>query len=231
MTIKEVEDYRKRWLRIRSANLYDTLDKMGYSNQCIDLQVKPIVGKRIAGPAMTIASRKAPFSKEEIDSGNTDMIPFEKVMTLVEKGDVLIVEGAGEKFSGKFGEMTSWGIKQHGASGIVIDGFIRDYEGLLEIPDFTVCSKGTSSIESNRRWIMTQVNVPIGFPGTLTSLVRISKGDWIVGDADSVIIVPKEIMPEVLEKAEDIEQREELMRKDLAKGVSFQDCFEKYGRA
>ena len=36
---------------------------------------------------------------------------------------------------------------------------------------------------------------------------------------------------EVLEKAEDIEAREQGMREDLAKGMSFKDAFEKWGRA
>jgi regulator of RNase E activity RraA len=44
-------------------------------------------------------------------------------------------------------------------------------------------------------------------------------------------VVPQEIADEALVKAEDIEEREEGMRQDLAKGVSFEEAFRKWGRA
>jgi len=68
-------------------------------------------------------------------------------------------------------------------------------------------------------------------PGTLTSMVRVRPGDWIVAEADGVIVVPQEIAMEVLEKAEEIEAREQGMREDFAKGMSFKDAYEKWGRA
>jgi regulator of RNase E activity RraA len=68
-------------------------------------------------------------------------------------------------------------------------------------------------------------------PGTLTSQVRVNPGDWIVGGADGVMVVPQEISMEALLKAEDMEAREQGMREDLAAGMSFEEAFEKWGRA
>ena len=68
-------------------------------------------------------------------------------------------------------------------------------------------------------------------PGTLTSQVRIAPGDWIVAEADGVIVIPQEIAMEALVKAEDLEQREEGMRTDLAAGMSFDEAYKKWGRA
>lgn len=31
--IDNIVELQKRWIKIRSANIYDTLDKMGYPNQ------------------------------------------------------------------------------------------------------------------------------------------------------------------------------------------------------
>jgi regulator of RNase E activity RraA len=56
------------------------------------------------------------------------------------------------KFSGKMGEMTSWFFKRGGANGLVVDGYIRDYDGLSGILDYAVCSRGTSSVDSAIRW-------------------------------------------------------------------------------
>ena len=85
-----------------------------------------------------------------------------------------------------------------GARGIVLDGFIRDLLGLEVIPNYTVCARGTSPVESAQRWRMNAVNVPIAMPGTLTSQVRIMPGDWIVGGPDGVIVVPQDIATEAL---------------------------------
>jgi regulator of RNase E activity RraA len=52
-----------------------------------------------------------------------------------------------------------------------------------------------------------------------------------VAEADGVIVVPDEIAAEALIKAEEIEQREECMRQDLAKGMSFDNAFRKWDRA
>ena len=68
-------------------------------------------------------------------------------------------------------------------------------------------------------------------PGTLTSNVRIEPGDWIIGGPDGVIVVPQAIAMEALEKAEEIEGREQGMREDLAAGMSFDDAFKKWDRA
>jgi regulator of RNase E activity RraA len=78
---------------------------------------------------------------------------------------------------------------------------------------------------------MTAVNVPIAFPGTLTSQVTIKPGDWIVGGPDGVIVVPQEIADEALVKAEEVEEFEQGMREDLAAGMSFEDAYKKWGRA
>jgi 4-hydroxy-4-methyl-2-oxoglutarate aldolase len=141
------------------------------------------------------------------------------------------VDCGGEPHSGKFGEMTSWQLKQHGARGFVTNSYIRDYLGLEVIPDYTVCAPGTSPVESSKRWRIHATNIPIAMPGTLTSQIRIGPGDWIVGEADGVIVVPQAIAMEALIKAEEIEAKEQGMRKDLAAGMSFDDAFKKWGRA
>jgi regulator of RNase E activity RraA len=68
-------------------------------------------------------------------------------------------------------------------------------------------------------------------PGTLTSRVRVDPGDWIIGEADGVIVVPKAIAMEVLEKVEKLEAEEQGMREDVAAGMSFDDAYKKWGRA
>ncbi|MFL7810673.1 MAG: RraA family protein [Anaerolineae bacterium] len=226
-----VVELQARWDKIRIANLYDTLDRMGYPNQCLDLGIRPLfLHQHLAGVAITARGGRYPARHEE---GEAEQGPnyYRLLREAVYPGCVVIVEAGGEPHTGKFGEMTSWGLQKGGARGIVIDSFIRDRLGLEVIPNYTVCARGTSPVESAQRWRMNAVNVPIAMPGTLTSQVRVDPGDWVVGGSDGVIVVPAAIAMEALVKAEEIERREQGMREDLAAGMGFEEAFEKWGRA
>jgi 4-hydroxy-4-methyl-2-oxoglutarate aldolase len=226
-----VVELQARWDKIRVANLYDTLDSMGYGNQCLDLGIRPLFPHRhLAGQVITVRGSAYPVPRGEEAEGWTGNY-FDELRRLLYPGCAVVVECGGEPHAGKFGEMTSWALKQGGAHGIVLDSYIRDAWGLEVIPDFTPCARGTSPIESASRWRMTGVNVTIGMPGTLTSRVRVDPGDWIVAEADGVIVVPKAIAMEALEKVEKMEAEEQGMREDVAKGMSFDDAYKKWGRA
>jgi 4-hydroxy-4-methyl-2-oxoglutarate aldolase len=226
-----VVELQARWDKIRIANLYDTLDRMGYPDQCLDLGIRPLFPhQHLAGVAVTARGSRYPARQAE---GEAEQGPnyYRLLREAVYPGCAVIVESGGEPHTGKFGEMTSWGLQKGGARGIVIDAFIRDLLGLEVIPNYTVCARGTSPVESAQRWRMNAVNVPIAMPGTLTSQVRVDPGDWIVGGPDGVIVVPAGIAMEALVKAEEIERREQGMREDLAAGMDFGEAFEKWGRA
>lgn len=226
-----VIELQARWNQIRVANLYDTLDKMGYPNQCLDLGIRPLFkGTHLAGKAITVRGSAYPAGVGEPDSSWVGNF-FTQLRESLYPGCCVIVESGGEPHAGKFGEMTSWALKQGGAHGIVIDAYIRDYLGLEIIPDFTPCVRGTSPIESSARWRMTAVNGTIGMPGTLTSRVRVDPGDWIVGEMDGVMVVPQAIAMEALVKVEQLEIEEQGMREDVAAGMSFDDAYKKWGRA
>ena len=226
-----VVELQARWDKILVANLYDTLDAMGYPHQCLDLGIKPLFPRRhMAGMVITVRGSAYPVPRGEEAEGWTGNY-FNELRGLLYPGCAVVVECGGEPVAGKFGEMTSWALKQGGAQGIVLDSFIRDHLGLELIPDFTPCARGTSPIESAARWRMTAVNTTIGMPGTTTSRVRVDPGDWIIAEADGVIVVPKAIAMEALVKAEAVEAKELGMRKDFAAGMSFDDAFNKWGRA
>ncbi len=232
MSDQSIVERQARWDKIRIANLYDTLDEMGHPNQCLDLGIKPLFPhQHLAGQAVTVTGRVYPVPRKETKD-NPDVVNFyEKLREVVYPGCVVVVSTGGETYSGKFGEMTSWGLQQNGARGIVIDTLIRDLLGLEVIPDYTVAARGTTPIESAGNWKIEALNVTIGMPGTLTSQVRVDPGDWIVGGPDGVMVVPQAIAMETLEKVEDMEAREQGMREDLAAGMSFEEAFEKWGRA
>jgi 4-hydroxy-4-methyl-2-oxoglutarate aldolase len=233
MSDKEIPvlEMTERFNKIATATVFDTMDRMNMPNQVLDLNIRPLRDEmHIAGPAFTVRGGRdcrtgREWQPKEMEGRN--------LWKEVYPGSVVVVDPglAREGGFGFFGEMTSWHLKQLGARGIVIDGGIRDRPGLLMIPEWPVFVRYTSPIESNPRWRMNEIQGPIVLTGQLVKQVRINPGDFIVGDSDSVLVVPKEVAAEVLIKAEEMWKREEGSRKDLAAGMSFEEVFKKWGRA
>jgi 4-hydroxy-4-methyl-2-oxoglutarate aldolase len=227
-----VLELQARWDRIRIANVYDALDRMGHPNQCMDLRIRPLFpSQHLAGKAVTVRGGRDPLTRQEFIAAGRSFSTPAALKPFLFPGSVVVVDCGGEPVGGKFGEMTSWSLKQGGAKGIVLDSYIRDRPGLEIIPDYTVCAVGTSPVETLGRWRPHEFNVPIAMPGTLTSQIRVNPGDWIVGGPDGVMVVPLELSLEALAIAERLEAEEQGMREDLAAGMSFEDAFKKWGRA
>ena len=63
-----VVELQARWDKIRIANLYDTLDKMGYGNQCVDLGIRPLFPhQHLAGVAIPCRGGRDPRTREQIE--------------------------------------------------------------------------------------------------------------------------------------------------------------------
>ena len=58
--------------------------------------------------------------------------------------------------------------------------------------------------------------------------VKINPGDYILGDIDGVVCIPKNIIDEVIEQAEIVKNKEDIVRKELSLGKNIRDLFEKY---
>jgi 4-hydroxy-4-methyl-2-oxoglutarate aldolase len=75
------------------------------------------------------------------------------------------------------------------------------------------------------RWKLVSYGQPIKIGN-----VAIRRGDFVVGDKDGVLVIPKEITLEVLTKAEEVAHTENLVRKAILQGVHPVDAYQKYGR-
>lgn len=220
----------ERFRCIASASVYDALDSLGLPNQCLELGIKPIHPEmRIGGPAFTVKGSRDPRTAAE---WQPERLQGNAMHEALYPGCVLVVDpGTKEDGLGVFGEMTSWHFKSLGAAGILADGGIRDRPGLLLIPDWPVFVRYTTPIESYPRFRVMDFEVPIALTGQLVRQVRVAPGDFVVGDADGVVVVPKDAAAEVLAKAEEIWAAEEGTRRDLAAGVPFDEVYRRYGRA
>lgn len=218
-----------RYRRCTAASIYDTLDGMGLPNQCLSLDIRPLCADmRVAGPAFTMRGSREP--RPEADLPQAAKFASFGLYKAMFPGCVVVVNAEKEDQTGHWGEMMSLTARRHGASGVVVDGGTRDRAGLLRIPDWPVFVRYITPIESLHRWRAEDFMVPIHLSGTLTRMVRVDPGDWIVGDCDGVLVVPQSVAYEALLKLEELEQKEGGTRRELAEGVPIEEVFAKYHR-
>jgi regulator of RNase E activity RraA len=218
----------ERFKKLYTAAVYDIMDEMGLPNQCLDLGIKPLDrSMRVAGPAFTVAVTADMRTDSEYDNEEIKTFTFFRRMY---QGCVVLIAAAGERQAGHWGELMSMSSKGRGATGVIVDGGIRDGNILMAMEDWPVFTRYTSPIESRKRTRISGIQVPIALTGSLTTQVRVDPGDWVFGDMDGVVIIPAAHVETVLAKAEEVSGIEDRSRNEIKNGADVADVFAKYGR-
>jgi 3-hexulose-6-phosphate synthase/6-phospho-3-hexuloisomerase len=155
-------------------------------------------GSKMVGTALTVRTAPGDFAKpvEAIDHA--------------QPGDVIIVD-AGGRPPAVWGELATESCVQKGVAGIAVDGAVRDTEHIVEMrfPCFA-------------RHISPAAGYPKGY-GEIGAAIRIegidiAPGDWIVGDDDGIMVVPRARAAEMANRAMDTLERENRVRGEIRSG-------------
>jgi len=215
----DVEDVRQRFSSIYTGAISDVLDEMGYRRQVLPLEIKGLVLEhRVAGLAMPVAGEPT----ESLDPEEV-FVPVLKMLGDLKAGDV-IVSQPNDTISAHLGELSAEAAKFRGACGAVIDGGTRDVEYILKL-GFPVFCRYRTPQDILGRWKLTAYgqSVQIG-------QVTVNRGDFIVGDMDGVLAIPRAVTLEVLTRAEEVVGTENRVRKAILNGVHPLDAYREYGR-
>jgi regulator of RNase E activity RraA len=113
-------------------------------------------------------------------------------------GDVVVVELGGMVDRATFlGDVTGIGMQTAGALGVIVDGGIRDLAEFRAMKDFPVFYRGAHASA-----MADQVGVAWNAPVRLGS-ITVLPGDVIIADAEGVLAVPPQLVPDVIARAED----------------------------
>jgi 4-hydroxy-4-methyl-2-oxoglutarate aldolase len=139
-------------------------------------------GARVAGPAFTVRGIGG------------DNLALHNAVLAAPAGSVLVADMQGAAH-GHWGEILAFAAQHRGIAGLIIDGGVRDSDEMAAM-DFPVFSRS-----------VTVVGTVKEYPGDLRSPVRIGgivvhPGDLIVGDADGVIVLPRDAADDVIERAD-----------------------------
>jgi len=179
-------DVVKRASKFQAAIIADVAGRRGTMNGRI-APVSPQM--KCAGPAFTV----------EVRPGDNLMI--HTAMTMAKPGDVLVIDGKGDRTCALMGAIMINACKQLKLGGVVIDAAIRDSLDLREI-GFPVFAVGANP-NGPTKFVPGRINWPISCGG-----IAVAPGDLIVGDADGVLVVEREKAASLLEAAQKKEDDE-----------------------
>jgi len=122
------------------------------------------------------------------------------------------------------GELSAQTLQARGVLGYVVDGGSRDTDLVLEQGFPVFCSFLTPS-DIVERWIPDSYGEPVTI-GTVT----VSTGDYLLGDRDGVVIIPRALVEDVIVKTEEVVSTETEMRRALIAGMDPVAAYDKYGK-
>ena len=203
---------------LSSEEVWAVLQEKGFNNQYADgFQVlhpgKTMVGRVFTAQFMPLRADVDDVAKKKAKARGVDRLTNQTAIDMLQPGDVLVVDMFGKKVNGTIvGDNLFYYINKatHGG-GLVVDGSIRDLDGLSEIdmPGYFRSSDPTPI----GNVMLTGINIPVRIGG-----VTVMPGDLAVGDREGVYFIPSQFVKEVLDRADVTHIHDEWTKKKFAEG-------------
>lgn len=170
----------ERFRGIPSSNINDMMNRL-YNT---DGTIHSLNQKELLGTAITV---RAPLG---------DNMMFHRALDIAQPGDVLVVDGGGCNERSLAGEIMMTYAAQKGLAGVVVNGALRDLDGIQKL-DMPVYATGVTPQGPYKNG-PGEINVPVCCGG-----VVVMPGDILVGDLDGIVVIRKEDAPLVIDEAAD----------------------------
>ena len=216
MTDKEAFAYMRE--KLYTGVVCDVMDEMGYRNQAMSTRIRPLQEDAvIAGRAKTILAVDIYEVLNEPYKGEIEALDS------ILEDEVPVVCTNNSQNNGIWGELLSTAAYMRGATGAIIDGLCRDTKMIRKM-GFPLFAAGYKPLDSAGRGQVINYDCPV-----VAGDIRVEPGDVVFADFDGVVIIPRGIFEEVLERAIKKSNMENRTRDDLLKGDLFKDVYARYG--
>jgi regulator of RNase E activity RraA len=204
---------RERLFALDTSLVSDILDEAGYSNQVVLDVLKPLdVSRKLAGQVLTVRGEPR---VTVANPGPT--ITLHDVDVAIQQGTVIVMDTGGFTAGTTMGGFVATQFQRLGCAGVVTDGAVRDAGEIREI-GLPVFSKSVTPINGARRFSWIELRGQIVLPGQTGPAVIIANGDWILGDADGLVVIPGAVAEEIIAMSEELARIERRITTDMKAG-------------
>jgi 4-hydroxy-4-methyl-2-oxoglutarate aldolase len=205
--------------KLTSLALADVLDGQGLRCQALPSSIKPVKeGMSVCGFARTGLFRPV-FHVPQTSPASALQ---DELISSLRGGEIVLMGCGGSSSVATLQDDQAQAFSNAGAAGFITDGLVRGVRFLKTMDDFSVFSTGSTPLDARGRGELAAIDVPVELGG-----IRIQKGDFIFGDEDGVVVVPKALATQVIALA--IEKQQGLNRVKPAKPA--QEGFEEVEEA
>ena len=198
--------------------VFGVLPGKGFRNQYEDGFQVLHPGKKLVGRAVTVQFMPL---RPDIDGVMTAKnraqggrgLNNQVAIDLLQPGDVLVVDLFGKKDGGTIvgDNLFYYIMKATKSGGMVVDGAIRDLEGISEMDMPAYFRSSHPSYITNV--MLTGINIPVRIGN-----VTVMPGDLVVGDQEGVYFIPPQFVQEIVDKADEVHIHDEWTRKKFDEG-------------
>ncbi len=203
---------------LSAEEVWATLHEKGFNNQWADgFQVlhpgKTMVGRAFTVQFMPLREDVDQVAEDKAKAHGLARLMNQTAIDMLQAGDVLVVDLFGKKVDGTIvgDNLFYYVMKATHGGGLVVDGSIRDLDGLSEIdmPGYFRAADPTPI----GNVMLTGINVPVRIGGA-----TVMPGDLVVGDREGVYFIPPQFVKEVLDRADEIHIHDEWTKKKFDEG-------------
>ena len=202
-----------------SGVVHDMMRSVGLRNFTLPHEITPLMPeKTLCGPAFTIEGRP----DDTADSHQT-LLEWTGLLSKAPAGHIWVCQPHTHDLA-QMGELTAETLQKKGVLGCVLDGHARDTNFLLNI-GFQTWRRGHTPNDIVGRWLPTATRVPIQIGD-----VRIEPGDYLLGDRDGLVRVPRALLDKVTALSVEAMQTENKVRTAIMVGTDPQEAYLTYGK-
>jgi regulator of RNase E activity RraA len=212
------DDLIERMKLVTTEEAWGTLRKAGYTQQFAGNWVVTHPERILVGRAVTavFVPRRPDLQDLVEETGRAEgRIGGQNswVIDTLQHGDVMVVDMYGKVDMGPFiGDNLATSIRRRTMAGAVIEGTIRDYQGIVHLSDVNFFCRGLHPSFISDVTLLS-INLPVRI-GEVTVL----PGDVVLGTPTGIIFIPPQLAQEVVERSEDVRVRDEFGKQRLAEG-------------
>jgi regulator of RNase E activity RraA len=217
-----------RLAKLETAGFSDVLDEMGYPNQVLASDLRPLdPERRLAGIAFSVRGENRVVTQTPTPP-EQQFSPYE-LERQMKPGLVAVIDAGGQSVGATIGGFVATSLKSNGCQGLVTNGGVRDSREIVAVGLPTFC-RFVTPVNASRRWMIAEVGQPVHLPGIGGGSVAVRPGDYLLGDADGIVVIPAEIAVAAIEAAETLDTIEKTITQGIRDGATRERLFELHPR-
>jgi regulator of RNase E activity RraA len=208
-----------RLAALYTGAVHDVLRTMGHDRCVLPMRIRPLdPGLVLAGPAWTMSGRV-----DRTLSRHDSLLSWVTVLSKAPSGHVIVCQPNTREIA-LMGELSAETLAGRGVLGYVCDAPARDTEFILR-QRFPVFHDGFTPADIAARWTAER----LGEPATIGE-VTVCTGDYVLGDRDGVIVIPRALAAEAIAETERVAVTENAVRDAIRAGVDPVEAYLRHGK-